>query len=93
MQQLTCRRVVPAAAALAAAHHLHLPPLHTDIGFVHAGVACLQPVTCDNILPVKAPGQAFTCPANREFDPTKATAKGPSVENCCSKVRMDAVVC
>lgn len=92
MQQLT-RRVVPAAATLAAPHHLHLPALHTHTGFMHALVACLQPVTCDNISPVKAPGQAFTCPANREFDPTKSAAKGPSVENCCSKVRMDADVC
>lgn len=58
-----------------------------------AGCLCvvlLQPVTCDNISPVKAPGQVFTCPAFREFDPTKATAKGPSVDTCCSKVRRPA---
>lgn len=45
-----------------------------------------QAVTCEDVSPVKAPGQAFTCPSNREFDPSKATVRGPSVEACCSKV-------
>lgn len=49
--------------------------------------SCCLPVTCDNTSPVKQPGQAFDCGPHREFDSTKASTRGPSIQNCCSKVR------
>jgi hypothetical protein len=45
---------------------------------------CLQPATCDDILPISAPGLKFQCPEETtQYDPSLNKRTPPTEKHCC----------
>jgi len=55
---------------------------------MHFSLFYCQAATCADVRPVSKLGVKFVCPEDREYDPTKSNNTSPTVNSCCSQVRM-----